>query len=75
MTARDAALRALTACRKSGAWSDAALKETLRGMDRREAALASRLCYGVLQNRMLLDYWLAGFTRLERLQPVEISAN
>ena len=37
MTARDAALRALTACRKSGAWSDAALKETLRGMDRREA--------------------------------------
>ena len=70
MTARDAALRALTACRKSGAWSDAALKETLRGMDRREAALASRLCYGVLQNRMLLDYWLAGFTRLERLQPV-----
>ena len=70
MTARDAALRALTACRKSGAWSDAALKETLRGMDRREAALASRLCYGVLQNRMLLDYWLAGFTRLGRLQPV-----
>ena len=69
MTGRDAALRALLACRKSGAWSDGALKELLRGMERREAALASRLCYGVLQNRMLLDWQLAQFTRLEKLQP------
>lgn len=69
MTGRDAALRALLACRKSGAWSDGALKELLRGMERREAALASRLCYGVLQNRMLLDWQLARFTRLEKLQP------
>ena len=69
MTARDAALRALLACRKSGAWSDGALKELLRGMDRREAALASRLCYGVLQNRILLDWQLARFTKLDKLQP------
>ncbi len=69
MTGRDAALRALLACRKSGAWSDGALKELLRGMDRREAALASRLCYGVLQNRLLLDWQLARFTKLEKLQP------
>ncbi len=69
MIGRDAALRALLACRRSGAWSDGALKELLRGTDRREAALASCLCYGVLQNRMLLDFWLAGFTRLEKLQP------
>ena len=69
MTGRDAALRALLACRKSGAWSDGALKELLRGMERREAALASRLCYGVLQNRMLLDWQLAQFTRLKKLQP------
>lgn len=69
MTGRDAALRALLACRKSGAWSDGALKELLRGMERREAALASRLCYGVLQNRMLLDWQLARFTKLEKLQP------
>ena len=69
MTARDAALKALIACRKSGAWSDGVLKELLGGMDRRDAALASRLCYGVLQNRMLLDYWIAAFAK-GKLQPV-----
>ena len=68
-TARDAALKALIACRKGGAWSDGALKELLTGMDRRDAALASRLCYGVLQNRMLLDYWIAAFAK-GKLQPV-----
>ena len=69
MTAREAALRALTACRKSGAWSDGALKELLKDLDRREAALASQLCYGVLQNRMLLDFWLSQFVR-GKIQPV-----
>lgn len=69
MTAREAALRALTACRKAGAWSDGALKELLKNLDRREAALASQLCYGVLQNRMLLDFWLSQFVR-GKLQPV-----
>lgn len=69
MTARDAALKALVACRKSGAWSDGALKELLCGMDRRDAALASRLCYGVLQNRMLLDFWIGSFAK-GKLQPI-----
>ena len=69
MTARQAALRALTACRKAGAWSDGALKELLKDLDRREAALASQLCYGVLQNRMLLDFWLGQFVR-GKVQPV-----
>lgn len=69
MTARDAALKALIACRKGGAWSDGALKELLTGMERRDAALASRLCYGVLQNRMLLDYWITAFAK-GKLQPV-----
>lgn len=68
MTARDAAVCALIACRKGGAWSDGALKELLTGMERRDAALASRLCYGVLQNRMLLDYWITAFTK-GKLQP------
>ena len=67
--ARDAALRALIAFRRDGAWPESALKDTLRGMDRREAALATRLCNGVLQNRMLLDHWLSGFVR-GKLQPV-----
>ena len=67
--ARDAALRALIAFRRDGAWPESALKDVLRGMDRREAALATRLCNGVLQNRMLLDHWLSGFVR-GKLQPV-----
>ena len=54
MAARQTALGALIACRKQGAWSDGVLKEYVRRdqLDRREAALAARLCYGVLQNRM-----------------------
>ncbi len=68
MTGREAALRALLACRKSGAWSEGVLKDLLRNMDRREAAFASRLCYGVLQNRSLLDHWIRPFLR-GKLQP------
>ncbi len=58
---RDAALEALTACRKLDAWSDGSLKAVCRGLDRREAAFASRLAYGVLQNRALLDFYLGKF--------------
>ena len=74
MAARETALGALIACRKQGAWSDGVLKEyPLRDrLDRREAALASRLCYGVLQNRQLLDYYLTSLVKgkLKDLQPV-----
>ena len=69
LTAREAALSALIACRRQGAWSEGILKELLQGMERREAALASRLCYGVLQNRILLDHWLDGYVK-GKLQPV-----
>lgn len=68
MNGRQAALLALTACRRNGAWSDGALKELCGGLDRREAALASRLCYGVLQNQMLLDFHLSKFVK-GKLQP------
>lgn len=57
-TGREAALEALTACRRLDAWSDGSLKAACRDLDRREAALASRLAYGVLQNRALLDFYL-----------------
>lgn len=74
MAARDTALAALITCRRQGAWSDGALKELIRrdGLDRREAALASRLCYGVLQNRALLDFYISSFLRgsMGSLQPV-----
>ena len=60
MGARETALNALIACRKSGAWSNGVLKEyTARDrLDSRDAALAARLCYGVLQNRGKLDFYL-----------------
>lgn len=61
MGARETALNALIACRKDGAWSNGVLKEyILRDrLDRRDAALATRLCYGVLQNRNKLDWYLS----------------
>lgn len=74
MAARQTALGVLIACRKQGAWSDGVFKEYAARdrLDRREAALAARLCYGVQQNRMLLDYHLSRLVkgRLRDLQPV-----
>ena len=60
MGARETALHVLIACRKEDAWSNGVLKEYIRrdGLDSREAALATRLCYGVLQNRLKLDFYL-----------------
>lgn len=56
--ARGAALTALQKWRKSGAWSDAALNVAIQKekLDSRDAALASRICYGTLQNLGLLDH-------------------
>lgn len=74
MSARDTALSVLIACRKNNAWLDAALKQQLArdGLDRRDAALATRLCAGVTQNRLLLDEWISRYLtgRLSQLQPV-----
>ena len=64
--ARATALRTLLACRRQGAWSDGYLKKAIRedGLDRRDAALATRLCFGVLQNQLRLDWYLAQFSRI-----------
>ena len=61
MGARETALNVLIACRKEGGWSNGALKETVARdrLDSRDGALAARLCYGVIQNRNLLDFYLA----------------
>lgn len=60
MNARKTALDALIACRKNGAWANGTLKEYCARdhLDGRDAALAARLCYGVLQNRYRLDFYL-----------------
>ena len=76
MGARDTALCALIACRKEGAWVNAALKTYLARdrLDRRDAALATRLCYGVTQNRLLLDFYLEQLVtgKLRRIQPMTL---
>ena len=73
ISARGVALRVLTACEKQGAWSDGFLKKSLRsaGLDGRDAALATRLCFGVLQNRLLLDHYLGRLStvKLEKMEP------
>ena len=74
MSARDTALQVLIACRRNGAWMDAALKQQLSRdrPDRRDAALATRLCAAVTQNRMLLDEWITHYLKgkLSDLQPI-----
>ena len=73
MGARTTALTALIATRRQGAWSDGILKEYVQRdrLDRRDAALASQLVYGVMQNRLLLDFYLSQVVSgpMSRLQP------
>ena len=74
MGARETALNALIACRKDNAWSNGVLKEYIQRdrLDSRDAALATRLCYGVLQNRQKLDFYLQQLLtgKLNSLHPV-----
>lgn len=62
--ARTAALKVLRRGRTQGEWANEGLKKALQGMDTREAALATRLVYGVLQNRLLLDAYLGALSTL-----------
>lgn len=66
MDAREAALLALNDCQRQGGWSDAILKKRLADncLDSRDGALATQLCFGVLQNRLLLDFYLSHFSNL-----------
>ena len=72
--ARTTALSALIATRRQGAWSDGVLKQYIArdGLSRRDAALASQLCSGVLQNRALLEFYIAQALtgKFKDLQPV-----
>ena len=72
--ARETALEVLMQVDSANAWSDGGLKRTIakNKLDSRDAALATRLCYGVIQNRMLLDYYIGCWCsqRPERLESV-----
>lgn len=60
MGARETALNVLIASRQEDGWSNGLLKSFISRdkLDKRDAALATRLCYGVLQNRYKLDFYL-----------------
>ena len=66
MDAREVALLTLNACHRQGGWSDQILKKQLAaaGLDSRDGALATQLCFGVLQNQILLDFYLSQFSNL-----------
>ena len=72
-SAREAALEALERCRRDGAWSALALDAAIEryGLDRRDAAFASRLVLGVLQNDRYLDHYIDLYRggRAGKLQP------
>ena len=73
MPARTTALRALILCRTEAAWSDAVLRNCIRQgqLSTRDAGLAATLCYGVMQNRALLDWYIDQLlTGRKKLQPV-----
>ena len=71
--ARECALQVLIACRKNNAWADAALKSALKTntLAAPDAALCSRIVYGVMQNRMLLDFYIGAYCtqKPDHLQP------
>ena len=72
-TPREAAAFSLFSMAEEAAWSDGALHHYLSraGLDSRDAALASRLTYGTVQNQILLDWYLRHFSsvRLKKIAP------
>lgn len=73
MTAREAARRTLEKWRRGGEFSEAALASVLgrERLDPRDAALCARIVWSVLQNRDLLDFYIAAYsaTPPAKLQP------
>lgn len=67
MSAREAALLTLVAMERQKAWSNGHLKKIMeeKKLDRRDAALATRLCFGVLQNKLLLDHYIQQYSSMK----------
>lgn len=74
MTAREAVLRTLAAHRKSGAWSEHYLGNLIEKerLDPRDASLASKICYGVLQNMSLCDHYIFSYSTVKpsKMEPM-----
>ena len=70
-TPREVAAFSLFSMAEEAAWSDGALHHYLSraGLDSRDAALASRLTYGTVQNQILLDWYLSPLLFLSLTSP------
>lgn len=70
---RAVAVRVLERARRNNSWSEDAIsaESAKSGLDRRDTALCSQLCYGVLQQRSLLDFYIDCYssTKSARLEP------
>jgi 16S rRNA (cytosine967-C5)-methyltransferase len=71
--ARSAALTVLERYRRTDGWSEALLDSVLKNeeLSQRDAALCSRICYGVIQNCVLLDYYIEQYSSkpLKKIEP------
>lgn len=67
MNARDIAVDAITAFRKRDAWSDGFLRNKIRNakLDSRDAALATEIVNGVLQNLYLINFYIKTFSSVK----------
>ncbi|MBE7016768.1 MAG: 16S rRNA (cytosine(967)-C(5))-methyltransferase RsmB [Ruminococcaceae bacterium] len=71
--ARLAALTFLEKCRRANAWSDAVLGSVMDSakLDGRDRGLCTAICYGVMQNLLLLDNAVSAFSsvKVNKLEP------
>ena len=71
--ARKAALEALLRVERENAYSNLALSWAVKkyALDGRDASLAGALLYGVLEQKLLLDYVIGSYSKtpLKKLQP------
>lgn len=71
--ARQVAVQTLFAVAENNAWSDGALRRSLSEakLSARDAAFATRLVYGTIQNTLLCDWYVRQFShlRLKKIQP------
>ena len=74
--ARNCALKALIQFRREKAWTDLYLKNSLTQLSPEDAALATAITYGVLQNMSLIDFYIAQYSsiKLNKIMPQVLDA-
>ena len=70
-SARSVAVEVLSACRRDGAWSNESLKSSLAKakLGRQDVSLCTRIVYGVMQNMLLIDFYISSFCNAKKLEP------